>query len=120
MPHHNPSFPGLESRDRMQRPSQCCHNAVSNLHPMPRDANADARPYRILVCPRNAKRIGRSVAYTAERLAVADVVGIDSPSSRAVAPLPRRSVIGTGVIPLAPLEHLPTVVATAVIVPESA
>lgn len=95
-------------------------NAVSNLHPMPRDADANARPYRILVCPRNAKRIGRSVAYTAEKLGVADVVGIDSPSSLAVAPLPRRCVTGMGVIPLAPLEHLPTVVARAVIVPESA
>ena len=104
----------------MQRSNPCCQNAVPILHPIPRDADANARPCQILVCSRNAKRIGRSVAYTAEKLAVADVVGIDSPSSSAVAPLPRRCVTGMGVIPLAPSEHLPTAVATAAIEPESA
>lgn len=120
MPHSNLLSLILDRGIAMQNSNQCCQNAVSNLHPMLRDADANARPYQILVCPRNAKRIGRSVAYTAEKLVVADVVDIDFPSWRDVVPLPRRCVTGTGVIPLAPLEHLPTVVARVVIVPGSA
>lgn len=98
----------------------CCQNAVPKLHPIPRNADANARPCHTLVCPRIAKRTVRSVAYTAEELAVADVASIDSPSSPAVAPLPRRCVTGAGASPPAPSEHLPTAVAMAAIVLGSA
>lgn len=68
--------------------------------------------------PNSAKHIGRSVAYTAEKPAVAGVADIDSPSSRAVAPL--HYVIGTGAKYPAPSEHLPIAVAMAAIVLEYA
>ena len=94
-------------------------NAVPNLHPIPRNADANARPCQILVCLRNIKHIGRSVACTAEKPGAVDVAEIDSPSSPAVALLPHRCVTGMGRILPVPSEHLPTVVATAATVPES-
>lgn len=65
-------------------------------------------------------RTVRSVAYTAEEPAVADVASFDSPNSPAVAPVCRCGAIAAGGSPPAPSEHPPIAHAPAATVLGSA